>query len=131
MLTDNIMYALETALGTFLIDKEHRVVLTCGIIHRHNEIPLTAGHPSMGRAILMQHHPRQRFAWPLLAMGPAPGRPHHLSGPLQPVLGPRVGAGSAMILVPALVKMFDGPACVPGLIQGHHLQDFVDGDRPG
>ena len=55
----------------FFLDEEGGIDLGGRIIQRHNQIPLTVGHPLMGRAVLMPHHARQGFAWPLLAMGAA------------------------------------------------------------
>jgi hypothetical protein len=57
-LLDHVPNALETARCAFLLDEEHRVVLVASIVHRHNQIPLLTRHPFMGRAVLMQQHPR-------------------------------------------------------------------------
>ena len=78
-----------------------------------------------------QHHPRQRFAGSLLAMRSAPGRTDNLAFGLQPLLRPGVGAGPAMVRLPALVEMFDGPPRVASLIEGHHLHDLIHWDCTG
>ena len=87
---------METAHGPFFFDEEHRIEGTRGIIQGHNQIPLTAGHPFMSRAVLMEHHTGQGSAGPLLAMRPTPGRSRHLQrfihqnrpsrGPAQPTI---------------------------------------------
>ena len=74
------------------------------IIQRHGQIPVTFGHPLMGRAVVMQNHAGQGLTGPLLAMRPTPGRPHLVSRPLQPVLRPRIGARTTMLRLQALMK---------------------------
>ena len=125
---NDLLQTLEAAHGPFFLDEEGRVELVRRIIQRHDQIPLTVRNPFMGGAILMEHHAGQRVAGPLLAMGAAPGSPRHVSGLLQPVLRPRVGAGPPILRVPVLVEMLHRPARVAGLIQPHHLLDFVHRD---
>ncbi len=93
----------------FFLDEEGRIELAGRIIHRHNQIPLTTGHTFMRGAVLMEHHPGQRFARPFLAMRPTPGRPDHLPSRLQGPLRPRVGPRPTMLLLPTVVKMLDRP----------------------
>ena len=50
---------------------------------------------------------------------------------LQGLLGPAIGAGPAMLGLPALMEMLDGPARVAGLIQRHHPQRLIDRHRTG
>src|SRR5574337_1273359 len=128
---NDLPQSLEAAHRPFLLDEEGGVELGGRIIQGRNEIPLTAGHPFMPGAVLMEHHPWQGLAGSLLAMRAAPRCADDLALSLQPLLRPGVGACSAMVLLPALVEMFDGPSRIPGLIQRHHLQDFVDWDRSG
>src|SRR5579884_1422227 len=95
------------------------------------QIPLAAGHPFMGRPVLMQHQTWQRFAGPLLAVCPASRRTGDLAGGLQGLLRPRIRPRPPMLGLPALVDMLDGPPRVAGLIQHHHPQGFVHGHRAG
>ena len=64
-------------------------------------------------------------------MRPASRRTDHVSGGLQPVLGPGVGPLPPMLGLPALVEVFHRPACVLALIQRHHLEGLIDWDRSG
>ena len=122
---NDVPQPLETAHRACFVDEAGRIEVTRGILHRHHEIPPTAGDPLMGRAVLMQHHARQRFAEPLLAMRPTPGSSRHMSCGVQPGLRPRIGARPAM-----LVERLHRPARVAALVQQHHLQRFIHRDRP-
>ena len=81
---DDLPQALQAAHRIFFLDEEGRIDFRGRVIQRHNEVPLTAGHSFMSRAILMQHHARQRFARPLLAMRPAPQRAQAADPPTPP-----------------------------------------------
>src|ERR1019366_6718433 len=63
--------AVEAGCRTFLVAKEHREVLSRGIVHRHHQVPAMTDNPFMAAGILMHHHPRQRFAVALLAVSAA------------------------------------------------------------
>ena len=53
-----VLQGAEAVQGPFSLHKEGRIEPTRGIIERRNQIPLTARDPFMGRAVLMQPHPR-------------------------------------------------------------------------
>lgn len=80
--------AAQAAQGPFFFDEEGGVDLAGRIIQCHDQVPLTTGNPFIGRAVLMQHHAGQRFAGPLLPVGPASGRSGHVSCGLQSLLRP-------------------------------------------
>ena len=71
--------APEAAQRPFFLDEEGGVELGGRIIERHNQIPLTPRHSLMRGAVLVEHHAGQRFARPLLAVGPTSGSPGHVS----------------------------------------------------
>lgn len=87
---NDLPQAPEAAQGPFFLDEEGRRDLGRRIVHRHNQIPLAAGHPLMRGAVLMQHHARQGFAGPLLAMRAALRSPGHVARGLQSLLRPRI-----------------------------------------
>ena len=75
----------------FLLDEEGRIDLAGRVIHRHDEIERRpALQPGMGRAVLKQHHPRQRPACTLLAMRRALRRRPNQTPLLKNGLGPGV-----------------------------------------
>src|SRR5271163_5053432 len=84
----------------------------------------------MARAVLMQHHSRQR---PPLALAPVrplarrfPDHPH----PLKMKLGPGVAPAKAVVLHQMLVKVLDREALVALAIEPLHLLGPVDGNPP-
>jgi hypothetical protein len=83
--------APEAAQGPFSLDEESRIYLGRRIIQGHNQIPLAAGLPLMGRTILVQHHAGLGFTRPLL-------------------LGPAIGALPAVLGLPEFVEVLDCPA---------------------
>ena len=67
--------SLEGRGGAFLGKQKRRVDLARRIVHRHDQVHrVEPGKPLMPRAVLMQHHARQRTAWPLATMRPTLGR---------------------------------------------------------
>jgi hypothetical protein len=121
---------LETAQGPCFVDEARRIECPRGISQGRKQIPLTAGHPFMGRAVLMEQHAGQGLAGPLRAMRPAPGRSRPRSCGVQPVLRPRIGARPAMLVVPPLVERLHRPARVAALVHHHPLQRVIHRDRP-
>ena len=131
MRLDALPQAAQAAQGPFFLDEEGGVDLAGSIIERHDQIPLTAGHPFMGGAVLVQHHARQGFTGMLFAMRPASRRAGHMPRRLQGFLRPAIGPRPAMLGAPVFVEMLDGPARVPRLIQGDHAQHLIDRHRAG
>jgi hypothetical protein len=93
------------------------------------ERPL-AFEPGMARAVLVQHHPRQR---PPLALAPVrafprrfPDHPH----PLKVKLGPGVAPAEAMVLHQMLVEVLDGEALIALATEPLHLLGPVDRNTP-
>src|SRR5271154_4848011 len=66
----------------------------------------------MARAVLMQHHPRQRPPLALAPMRPLARRLRHKPAPLQVQLRPGVTPPEAVVLHQMLVEMLDGEALV-------------------
>src|SRR6516225_5172435 len=59
----------------FFLDQKRRVDRAGGIVHRDDQIKLRRpAEPRKPAAILMQHHPFARLAWPFATVRPAPGR---------------------------------------------------------
>ena len=122
MRLDALLQAAQAAQGPFSLDEAGRIDLGGRIIQRHNQIPPTAGDPFRGGAVLVQHHARQR-----VAMRHAVRRSGHMPRRLQGLRRPRRGPRPAMLGVPALVEMRDGPARVSGLMQGDPAQRLITG----
>ena len=78
--------------GAFLLDQGGRVDLACRIVEGHDQVEgRLLSQPRVARAVLEQHHPRQRPARPPLAMRPALARRRDQPRPMQHPLRPRIG----------------------------------------
>ena len=123
---DDLAHALEARCGAFLCDEEHRVVLRRRIVEGDDEVPVLAGHPLMGRAVLVQHHPFKGRALAAPAVLASPRHLRHQPRALQRVLHPGV---AALTRVPAPVEAVEVrhvPPVVALPIQrlgAHHLVD--------
>ena len=104
---DHLGKGAKTALGALLIDEEGRIGIARGIVHGHDQVPPLARHPLVGRAVLMQHHARQRPAWALAAVGSAARCFGDLAVRLERVLGPAVGLRETMRRDQLLVEVLD------------------------
>ena len=65
---NRLTHATKAARCAFLFNEEHAVVLTGGIVHRHNQVPEMARHPFMSAAVLVDERPRHRRTFPTLAV---------------------------------------------------------------
>src|SRR5580693_6823123 len=113
----------------FLLDEESRIDRPGRVIERDNEIKGgLALEPCVARAVLVQHHPRQRPALALASMRPLARRLRHGAGPLQMQLGPRITPAEAVVLDQMLVEMLDREALVALAIEPLHLLGPVGRD---
>ncbi len=95
-----------------------------GIVHRHDQLPLLAGDPSMPTAVLVPHHPRQRRTLSPSTVHPPFGRLGHQPRRLQ-----RVAAGSAIPPIPG-TKVPHLPAQMPALVTSGPSAEPVSCQRP-
>src|SRR6202044_1933358 len=86
--------------------------------------------PGVARAVLMQHHARQRPPLPLPPMRPLARRLRHHPHPLKMKLGPGVAPAEAVILHQMLVEVLDREALVALAIEPLHLLGPVDRNPP-
>ena len=80
----------------------------------------------MPRAVLVQHHPRQRTPLAPAPMRPLARRLGHQPFPLQVKLGPGVAPAKAVILHQMLMEVLDGETLVALAIERLHLLGPVD-----
>ena len=110
----------------FLLDEEHRIVLRGGVVEGDDEVPMPAGHPFMGRTVLVQHHPRKRRTLATPAVLATPRRLHCQPGTLKGPLHPRVAARTPMRTPVEAVEVLHVPPLVTLPVQrlgAHHLID--------
>ena len=115
--------------GAFLRNQDHRIDFARRIIERHDQVHRRpAFDPDVARAVLMQHHARQRTPLPLLAMSAAAARRLHQAGNVQIELGHRVAELVAVPLHKLLVKMLHREGRVLVAVKPEHpLQLFLRG----
>ena len=113
--------------GAFLLDQNHRIDIARRIIERHDQVHRRpAFDPDVARAVLMQHHARQRAPLPLLTMGAAAARRLHQVGSVQMELGHRVAELVAVPLRQLLVKMLHREIRILVAVKPQHpLQLFL------
>ena len=127
VLAEHLLQRPEGRGGALLRHQERRVDRPRRIVHGHDQVERRlALEPGVARAVLVQHHPRQR---PPLALAPVrplarrlPDHPH----PLKMKLGPGVAPAEAVILHQMLVKVLDREALVALAIEPLHLLGPVD-----
>ena len=111
----------------FLLNQDHRIDLARRIVHRHDQVHRRPTFdPDVARAVLMQHHARQRTPLPLLAMSAAAARRLHQAGRVQIELGHRVAELVAVPLHQLLVKVLHREVRVLVAVKPEHpLQLFL------
>ena len=124
-LQDDLFHTLKTAVRSFFVNEEETVVLVGGIIHGVDQVPLLAGNPFMGAAVLMDQHSRHRRTFTTLTMSSALGRFIVAALFLKLILDPGVAAGSSLAAV-ARVKVFGRPAVVAVFEAINQSHDFID-----
>ena len=82
----------------------------------------------MARAVLVQHHPRQRPPFALPAVCPLARRLRNDASPLQMQLRPSVAPAEAVVLHQMLVEMLDREALVTLAIEPLHLLGAIGRD---
>ena len=82
----------------------------------------------MARAVLVQHHPRQRPPFALPAACPLARRLRNDASPLQMQLRPSVAPAEAVVLHQMLVEMLDREALVTLAIEPLHLLGAIGRD---
>src|SRR5271170_4533431 len=113
VLAEHLLQRPEGRGRALLLGQERRVDRPGRIVHGDNQVkrPL-AFEPDVARAVLMQHHPRQRTPLALAPVRPLarrlPDHPH----PLKMKLGPGVAPAEAVVLHQMLVEVLDGEALV-------------------
>src|SRR5208282_5629183 len=116
MLVDDLIDPLKTALGSFFIDKKHRVMFTAGVIHRHDQIPQLPRHPLMRGTVLMQHHANIRSSWTLSPVSSLSQTLRHKSLALKGILYPCV-APHALVSPPIpTVKVLNRQSLIPVVV---------------
>jgi hypothetical protein len=103
---DHLGQPAEARGRPLLLDQDGRVDLARRIIERDDEVERRpAGEPGVRRAILEQHHARQRPAWPFLAVRRALRRALDQAGLLQDTLRPGVAQLEGVLGDQSLVEM--------------------------
>ena len=123
-------HLLERAKGrgrALLLDEKRRIDLPRRVVHRHDEIERRlAREPIMPRAVLMQHHPRQRPPHTLAPMRPLARRLGQKPLRLQEQLGPGVAPAKAVVPDQMLVKVLGGEAEITLPVERLHFLLPVD-----
>jgi hypothetical protein len=117
MPVNNFLDAPKTALSALLLDKEHRVVLSCGIVHGYDQVPELPLNPFMPGAVLVKHHANIRGTRTTLSMGSFAGCFGNQLSLLQPVFYPGVTPHPPMGSSIPAVKVLDRKPSVPTTIQ--------------
>jgi hypothetical protein len=125
LLADHLQERLEARHRAFLGHEERRVDLARGVVQGDNQIPLLVRHPIMPRAVLVQHHPRQRLALALLAVRATPVARLDLAGILQYPLGPGVAEAEPMIAHQLLVEVLHVEVEVPRRVELDHPRHHI------
>jgi hypothetical protein len=111
----------------FLLDQERRIDRPRRVIERDNEVERRlALEPGMPRAVLVQHHPRQRSPLTLPSVRAFPRRLPDDAFPLQMQLQPGVAPAKAVVLHQMLVEVLDREALVTLAIKRLHLLRPID-----
>ena len=131
MLAEHLLQRPESRGRAFLLDQKRRIDLAGRVIERHDQIEQRlALEPGVARAVLMQHHPRQRTTLALPPMRSLARRLPNHALPLKMQLGPGVAPPKAVILHQMLVEVLDGEARVALAIKPLHLLRPVHRDPP-
>jgi hypothetical protein len=106
----------------FLLNEKRRIDRPGRVVEGDDQVERRlAREPRMPRAVLMQHHPRQRTPLPLAPMRPLARRLVDEPFPLKVKLRPGVAPAEAMILHQMLVEVLDGEALVALAVERLHL----------
>src|SRR5277367_5902594 len=106
----------------FLLDQERRIDRPRRVVERDNEIKGgLALEPCVPRAVLMQHHARQRPPLALPPMRALTRRLRNNARPLQMQLQPGVAPAETMVLDEMLVERLDREALVTLAVEPLHL----------
>ena len=104
------------------LDQKRRVNLARRVIQRRNQIQRRMSRkPSVPRAVLVQHHPRQRTPLPPAPMRSLARSLPHDALPLQMQLQPRAAPAKAVIPDQMLVEVLDREALVTLAIKPLHF----------
>ena len=114
-----------------LLDQKRRIDCPRRVIHGHNQIERSlAFEPCVPRAVLVQHHPRQRPPLALAPMRPLARRLRNNARPLQMQLEPGVAPTEAVILNQVLVEVLDRKTLVALAIEPLHFLRPIRRDPP-
>ena len=107
----------------FLLDQEGRQNPARGVVQRHDQVERRlAAEPFVPRAVLMQHHARQRPARALASMRPAPLGALQQTARMKKRLRPRVAPVEAMMFHEPFMKMLGREARIPLAIKRLHFR---------
>ena len=105
-----------------LLHQKRRINLRCRVVHRHDQVELGPSlQPLMLRAVLVQHHPRQRAARALAPVRPAPHGPFQQPLRMQEPLRPRVAPRKPVVPHQVFVEMLGREAAIAGAVKSLHL----------
>lgn len=122
----------KCAHGPFLVNQKGGVDLRGGVVHGRDQVEfaLQARNPAKRRAVLQQHHPRQRPPQPLLAMARPPLRPRHQTRLLQLNPGPGVAVLELRLGADPLVEVLHVEVEVTAPVLLQHPLDPIHRRRP-
>ena len=127
VLREHLVQRPEGRGRAFLLDQKRRIDRPGRVVERHNQIERRlALEPGVPRAVLMQHHPRQRPTLALPPMRPLARRLLDNALPLQMQLRPGVAPAEAVVLHQMLVEVLDREALVALAIKPLHLLGPID-----
>jgi hypothetical protein len=122
MLRKHLLEPPEGRGRALLLDEKGRIDRARRVIHGHNQIERSLTlEPFVPRAVLMQHHARQRPSFALPPMRALTRRLRNNARPLQMQLQPGVAPAETMVLDEMLVEMLDREALVTLAIKPLHL----------
>ena len=127
MFGENLLQRPEGRGRPFLLDEERRIDRPGRVVQGDDQVERRlAIEPFVPRAVLMQHHPRQRPPLALPAVRPLARRLRHHALPLKMQLQPGVAPAEAVILHQMLVEVLDREALIALAIKPLHFLAPVD-----
>ena len=131
MLRKHLLQRPEGRGRALLLDEKRRIDRARRVVERDDQIERRlALEPGVPRAVLVQHHARQRPPLALAPVRPLARRLRHNARPLQMQLQPGVAPAEAVILDQMLVEMLDREALVALAIKPLHFLRPVGRDPP-
>src|SRR5512135_2851191 len=107
MTVNNFLDPPKTALSSLLLNKEHRIVLSCSVVHGYDQVPELPLNPFMPGTVLVKHHANIGGTRTTLSMSSFAGCLGNQLSLLQPVLYPGVTPHPSMGSSIPAVKVLD------------------------